>query len=131
MSPQEARDTLVSTIKDSAALLDIDGWNRDGAAEVGNCGRTRGTDVNYTYGWGAPQPGGDHFADAKTVSDYWESLGMTVRTVVTNNTPVVYATGGPTSGLRFSTAPGDYYIAGTSLCVPGDADELRNQETTE
>lgn len=131
MSPQEARDRLVSTVEHSAAQLDVDGWARAHAAEAGNCGATAGTDVDFTYVYGAPQPDGDHDADAKTISDFWKSLGMTVRTVVTNGDPVVYGTGGPVSGLLFSTAPGNYFISGSSLCVPGDADELRKKETTE
>ena len=88
--------------------------------------------MNYTYGWRAPQPGGDHDADAATVVEYWESLGITVRTVVTDGDPTVFATGGPIQSISFITAaPGDYYISGTSRCVPGDANELRKQETTE
>lgn len=127
MTPTEARDTLVQTIEDTAAQLDVQGWNRDHAAEVGNCGAKRGERVNYSYGFGAPAPGGDHGADARTVADYWRSLGMQVR-VVDDPVYVVYGTGGPTEGLSFSTAPGNYYIAGESLCVPGDADALRKQD---
>ncbi|MCW2164936.1 hypothetical protein B0I12_002071 [Microbacterium hydrothermale] len=52
---------------------------------------------------------------------------MDVR-VVESPSYVVYATGGPVEGLSFSTSPGDYYISGTSLCVPGDADEIRKQD---
>lgn len=82
---------------------------------------------HYTYGYGAPAPDSDRGADAQIIADYWKSLGMQVRVV---DTPVyvVYASGGPVAGLSFSTAPGDYYIAGTSLCVPGDAADLREQD---
>ncbi|KEP76072.1 hypothetical protein HR12_10605 [Microbacterium sp. SUBG005] len=127
MSPSEARDTLIRTIQDTAAQLEVQGWNRDGAAEVGNCGAQRGERVNYTYGYGAPAPDSDHAADARTVADYWRSIGMQVR-VVDTPVHVVYGTGGPTEGLSFSTAPGNYYIAGESLCVPGDVDEIRKQD---
>lgn len=127
MNPPEARDSLIRTIEDTAARLDVEGWNRDHAAEVGNCGARRGERVNYAYGYGAPPPARDHAADARSVAEYWESLGMRVR-VVEYPHFVVYATGGPVEGLAFSTAPGDYYISGTSLCVPGDADEIRKQD---
>lgn len=82
---------------------------------------------HYTYGYGALAPDSDRGADAQIIADYWKSLGMQVRVV---DTPVyvVYASGGPVAGLSFSTAPGDYYIAGTSLCVPGDAADLREQD---
>lgn len=127
MTPSEARNTLIRTIEDTAAQLDVQGWNRDHAAEVGNCGARRGDRANYTYGYGAPAPGGDHAANARTVADYWRSLGMEVREVEVP-AHVVYGTGGPVEGLSFSTAPGNYYIAGESLCVPGDAAELRKQD---
>lgn len=129
MTPEQARDALVSTIHDSAALLPrVTGWNRDHAPEATDCGARMGTNAKFAYGYGAPQPGGDHTADAKTIADYWRSLGMTVRTVVTNGEPDVYATGGPVQGLRFATAtPGDYYIAGTSLCVPGNAVKINTE----
>lgn len=124
LNPSEARDALTRTIEDTAAQLDVPGWNRDHAPEVGDCGEQR---ANYTYGFGAPAPNSDHAADARIVADYWRSLGMEVR-VVEDPLYVVYATGGPVEGLSFSTAPGDYYIAGESLCVPGDADEIRKQD---
>lgn len=127
MTPAEARDALVSTIEDSAAQLNVAGWHRDHAPEVGDCGNQQGQRVNYSYGYGAPAPDSDRGADAKVIADYWRSLGMQVRVV---DTPlyVVYASGGTVAGLSFSTAPGDYYIAGTSLCVPGDAKAIRDQD---
>lgn len=127
MSPEQAKDALVSTVEDSAALLDVSGWTWDGAPEVGNCGQRSGDRVNYTYGYGAPPPDGNRAADAEKVADHWRSLGMDVRTVE-EPVVVVYATGGPVQGLSFSTGPGDYHIAGTSLCVPGDAADLREQD---
>ena len=127
LSPDQARDALVSTVENTSKILDVEGWTWDGAPEVGNCGQRRGERANYTYGYGAPAPDSDREADANIVADYWTSLGMQVRVV---DTPlyVVYASGGPVSGLSFSTAPGDYYIAGTSLCVPGDGADIRKQD---
>ncbi|MDQ1215478.1 hypothetical protein QE411_000339 [Microbacterium arborescens] len=132
MTPHEARDTLISTIEDSAALLGVSGWNRDHAAGVQSCGAD-GTSAKYSYGYGAPQPEPerDRHADATRIADYWTSLGMTVRTVINpEGDPSVFATGGTVAGLRFATAaPGDYYIAGSSLCVPGNVDELWKEQT--
>ncbi|WJM14896.1 hypothetical protein [Microbacterium arborescens] len=131
MTPQEARDLLIATIEESAALLHVPGWNSDGAPGVQKCGPD-GTSAKYGYGYGAPQPDPprDRHADAKKVADHWRTLGMTVRVIINpEGDPVVFSTGGPVSGLRFVTAaPGDYYIAGSSLCVPGDADDLRREE---
>lgn len=127
MAPEDARDVLVSIIQDTAAKLSVSGWNEDGAPGIQSCDASRAGGVKFGYGYGAPQPDGDHLADAETVADYWGSLGMTVR-IDTTSEPVVFGEGGQVQGLRFSTAPGDYYIAGTSLCVPGNADELRESE---
>lgn len=127
LSPVQARDALLSTVENTSQILDNDGWTWDGAPEVGNCGQRRGERVNYTYGYGAPPPDGDRAADAKKGADHWRSLGMDVRTVE-KPVVVVYATGGSVDGLSFSTGPGDYHIAGTSLCVPGDAAEIRKQD---
>lgn len=123
MSPDGARDALVAAIENTAAQLDVEQWNPDRSPEPGNCGERRGELVNFTYGYGAPSPGEGFEADAQIVADYWRSLGMQVR-VVDDPVYSVYATGGPVGGLSFSTAPGDYYISGTSLCVEGDADTI-------
>lgn len=127
MSPSDASETLVTTVEATAEVLDANGWTWDGAPEVGNCGTGRGARVNYTYGYGAPPPDGDHTADANKVADYWRSLGMEVR-IAAAPVLAVYGTGGPVRGLSFVTAPGDYHIFGTSVCVPGDADEIRKQD---
>jgi ABC-type transport system substrate-binding protein len=70
----------------------------------------------------SPYP--EHLVNARTVADYWQSLGMTVRLVETP-TVTVYAEGGLAARLSFSTEPGDYGIGGASLCVPGNADDFR------
>jgi len=127
MSPGEARDSLVSTVEDSAAQLDVAGWSRSHAPEVGDCGSGSGNRANYSYTYGAPAPDSDREADARKVADYWRSLGMEVR-LVESPAYVVYGSGGPVEGLTFSTGPGNYFIAGESLCVPGDAAELRKQD---
>lgn len=126
-SADEARDALVSTVEDSAAQFDVAGWSRSHAPEVGDCGPGSGDRANYSYTYGAPAPDSDREADARRVADYWRSLGMEVR-LVESPAYVVYGSGGPVEGLTFSTGPGNYFIAGESLCVPGDAAELRKQD---
>lgn len=128
MTPHEARDTLMKIAHDTASLLDITGWTADSAPDVGGCDASIPS-VNYGYGYSA-QPGTDHLGDALKVAAYWKKLGMSVR-VVKDPEPTVYATGGPIHGLAFSSAPGLYYIAGTSLCVPGDVDKLIHEQAGE
>lgn len=128
VSPQTAREQLTTTIEESAAILGGVEWAEVAPADGGNCGDQPGQRVNYNYWYSAaPQTGRDHAADAQRMAEHWRKLGMDVR-VVESPSYVVYATGGPVEGLSFSTSPGDYYISGTSLCVPGDADEIRKQD---
>lgn len=124
-TPHEARDALVKTIHDTAARLAVEGWNEDSAPDVARCDAAEPS-VAYGYGYGAPS-GTEHLADAEKVAAYWKTLGMSVR-VVTEPDPVVFGTGGPVKALSFSTAPGDYYIDGTSLCVPGDVGTLTDEQ---
>lgn len=122
MKPDEARDSLTTIAHDTAALLDVEGWAENGAPLANTC--DSGSGVKWAYFYAAPRPDADPAADAKTVADYWESLGLDVRTN-TEHDPVVFGTGGPVRSISFSTGPSVYDVSGTSLCVPGDADEWR------
>lgn len=54
---------------------------------------------------------------------------MDVRTVVTNGEPTVYGSSGSLAVISFDTAsPGNYVLSGTSLCVPGDYDEMYKEQ---
>ena len=125
VTPDEARDTLRSIIHESAELLETIGWEEAGAPGVQSCDNGNGIKWSYRY---SAMPGDvDPLADAEKVAAHWETLGMAVRTN-TEHAAVVFATGGPLQGLSFSTGPGKYSIAGTSSCVPGDADQIRDEE---
>ncbi|GIT79913.1 hypothetical protein LLS1_15820 [Leifsonia sp. LS1] len=126
MTPHEARDTLVKTITDTAARLPVSGWTDSGAPSVTDCDANGAAGAKYGYFYRA-SPGTDFAGDAKTVADYWTSLGISVRTVTAPDT-AVYGTGGPVQTISFQTAPGDYAISGTSLCVPGDVDTLIDEQ---
>lgn len=89
-----ARDSLVATVENSAAQLDVAGWSQSHAPEVGDCGSTGGERANYSFTYGAPAPSSDRAADARKVADYWRSLGMQVRLVESPDF-VVYGSGGP------------------------------------
>jgi len=124
-TPDEARETLTSIIHETAEVLGTPGWEEASAPGVQTC--EGGNGVKWGYLYSAPPGDVDRLADAETVAAHWETLGMTVR-VNTEHDPVVFATGGPVQGLRFSTGPGKYGIGGTSACVPGNADQIRDEE---
>ena len=125
VTPDEARETLTSIIHDTAELLSMPGWEEASAPGVQTCDGGNGIKWNYRYS--RPPGDVDALADAETVASHWESLGMSVR-INTEHSPVVFATGGPLQGLSFSTGPGNYSIAGTSACVPGDANQIIDEE---
>ena len=125
VTPDEARETLTSIIHETAEVLGTGGWEDAGDPGVTSCDGGDGVKWNYLYK--APRGDVDLMADAEKVADYWESLGMSVR-INTEHDPVVFATGGPLQGVRFSTGPAMYGIAGTSACVPGDANQIIDEE---
>lgn len=121
VTPEEARDSLVTVTSETAALVEsVGAWSPSGDPSAGSCNGG----LNWDYGISAPPPDSARLEDAQTVADYWTSLGMEVR-VQTDPDPVVYATGGPLKGISFSTGPGLYSIGGTSMCAPGDPDDYR------
>ena len=126
MTPDEARDTLVATVRDTAALIDGPAWAESYASLPQECaaGGAPGTKYGYTYS--APRPDRDRQADVEKVAEYWESLGMDVR--ILPERPVVFGAGGPVQNIEFSTDPGNYSIGGTSLCGLGDPDEGEGAE---
>lgn len=120
MDAETARDQLVTVMNDTADRLGIEGWEPvGGVPSASSCGEN-GAEFAYAIG---VEPRQEHLADAKTVQEYWTSLGMDVR-LVEDPVPAVFATGGPVTGLSFQTAPGLYGILGTSLCGEGDPREL-------
>lgn len=123
MTPDEARASLIQITQDTATQLGVSGWKRRGGASVGSCR----DGVNWGYTEYAPVPDSVPLDDVKIVADYWESLGLTVQ-VNTEKSPVVFGSGGPVAAISFGAGPNTYNIAGTSICVPGDADKIINEE---
>lgn len=123
MTPNDARDALISTTQETADLLDVDGWTAEGTPLAEGCGSDE-QNVKWSYFYGAPLPDGDLNSMVSTVAEHWRSLGMEVRTQTTP-VPAVFATGGSLQGLAFTAGPSNLTISGTSLCVPGDPDDYR------
>ncbi|WP_194265959.1 hypothetical protein [Arthrobacter yangruifuii] len=138
ISAREGRDRVVELVFNTAEQLDVTGWwPRNGAAWAQECtpesshGLGDATSA-YSYDRWAPQ-GTDHIEDAKRVSEYWESLGMTVRTINPTKDPVVFAEGGPVLRAEFDTdAPEQSYsISAIAPCSPGDAYTLNEEDSAE
>jgi hypothetical protein len=134
MSAREGRDKLVEFVMNTTEQLDVTGWwPRNGVAWADEC--SLGGDVSgasYGYDRWAPE-GSDHIADAKRVSDYWESLGMRVRTINPTTSPTVFAEGGPVLRASFATdMPENSYMVGAVMpCGPGDWEKLNDEDDAE
>ncbi|MCQ1999370.1 hypothetical protein [Arthrobacter zhaoxinii] len=129
---------MVELVFNTAEQLDVTGWwPRNGSAGAQECtpesshGLGDAT-ASYSYDRWAPQ-GTDHVEDAQRVADYWESLGMTVRTINPTKDPVVFGEGGPVLRAEFDTdAPEQSYsIGATAPCSPGDAWTLNEEDSAE
>ena len=136
ISAREGRDRAVELVFNTAEHLDVTGWwPRNGAAWAQECtpesshGRGDAT-ASYSYERWAPQ-GTDHIGDAERVAEYWESLGMSVRTINSTTHPTVFAEGGPVAGAVFDTHAADesYSIGATAPCSPGDAFTLNEEDS--
>lgn len=81
ISAREGRDRVVELVINTTQQLNVTGWwPRNGVAGAQECSSESGKETaSYSYDHWAPQ-GTDHIEDAKRVAEYWESLGMTVRT---------------------------------------------------
>ena len=137
ISAREGRDRAVELVFNTTKQLDVTGWwPRNGVAWAQECTpRSRGLEhatSSYSYDRWAPQ-GTDHIRDAKRVAEYWESLGMTVRTINPTTHPTVFAEGGPVARAEFDTAAADqsYSVGATAPCSPGDSVALNKEDQAE
>ncbi|WP_434992298.1 hypothetical protein [Arthrobacter sp. Ld5] len=134
ISAREGRDRTVELVINTTKQLDVTGWwPRIGVAWAQECSLGGGEKgASYSYDHWAPQ-GTDHIEDAKRVAEYWESLGMTVRTVNPTTHPVVFAEGGPVARAEFDTDASEksYSVGVTALCSPGEAFALNDEDEAE
>ncbi|WP_156507298.1 hypothetical protein [Arthrobacter sp. OY3WO11] len=136
MTAREGRDRVVELVMNTTKQLKVTGWwPRNGVAWAQECslGEGEGEEgASYGYDRWAPQ-GTEHIEDAKRVAEYWESLGMTVRTVNPTTHPTVFAEGGPVLRASFDTDASDksYSIGATAPCSPGEAVALNDEDEAE
>lgn len=138
ISVREGRDRVVELVFDTAEQLDVTGWRpRNGAAGAQECTPESSLGLgdatsSYSYDRWAPR-GTDHIGDAARIAEYWESLGMSVRTVNSTTHPTVFAEGGPVLRAEFDTYASDesYSISAIAPCSPGDAFTLNEEDSAE
>ncbi len=126
LSPTETEDRLKSIVERTADLLPDQQWRRSaGEPDEEDCG----ANDRVRFSWSiVADPGTEHLRDAQRVRQEWDDLGMNVR-LVEEPDPVVYATGAGLERMYFSTSPGLYVIAGTSLCVASEPRDTGHRPT--
>lgn len=120
ISARDERDRVVELVTNTTKQLDVTGWwPRNGVAGAHGCSLGTGKKgASYGYDHWAPQ-GTSHIEDAKRVAEYWESLGMTVRTVNPTTHPTVFAEDGPVLRAEFDTDAADKsYSVGATAPAP-------------
>lgn len=118
MTPDQARDNLISLIESATAELGGD-WGEPLQPYPEGCTTNGGASgVRFNYGVSGT-PGVDPKADAERVAEYWRGLGLEAR-VVLDPPASVFASGGASSSIAFNSGPESSSILGSSACVPGD-----------
>lgn len=134
LSAKDGRDRAVEFVINITKQLNVTGWwPRNGVAWAQECSLGSGEKgASYGYDRWAPQ-GTNHVEDAKRVAEYWQSLGMIVRTVNPATHPTVFAEGGPVLRAEFDTDASDksYSIGATAPCSPGDAVTFNDEDEAE
>ena len=134
MTPREGRDQVVDFVKTTTGLTNTSGWwPRNGVSVAAECTFGEGQNgANYDYYLAAPRAS-DHPGKARSVADYWKSLGMNVRIVGPAASPAVFGEGGPVLRAMFETdGPDDLYLmVGVAPCAPGDAVALNDEDEAE
>ncbi|MDP9735399.1 MULTISPECIES: hypothetical protein [unclassified Curtobacterium] len=66
------------------------------------------------------------------MADHWRAQGMRVTARDTSTGPVVFGGGGgDIASISFSAVPGSSTVQAVSLCFPGDADRIAEQQADE
>ena len=119
-TPEDVRDAVVDTVTGTRALFPDLGWTmqNSGVPTPGECDANGVKGADFGMSGYTTDVGTDRVADAEKVRNYWQSLGIAVRTVA-EPYPAVFGSGGPVKAISFLTAP-TYSIDAGGLCAPGN-----------
>ncbi|MBF4587416.1 hypothetical protein [Curtobacterium sp. VKM Ac-2887] len=126
MNTKEAKQSVVTFVEGSTSVVG-DGWEVSDGPGLGKCGRSLGQEgVSYVYAM-VRSASADPKADVVAVERHWKELGVTTERYQSGGAdPIlgVRGRGGPVSSSDFRADPRGYTIDSTSLCAPGDFDEM-------
>ena len=131
MTPEESRKALVQLHEATIGALGTTGWTEMGGMPIQECVLGDGsTGVNFgSYQLGPASSHPD--ADIATIEAVWKSKGLAT-TVKRSTNPLdtttrLMGSGGPVTILEFDADTHRTSLTGDSVCVVGNAADLRNQ----
>lgn len=132
VDPETAQRKMTEIVDRTAAALGGEWVTTQGPDYVDSCTLPDGGEgANWVSLVTRTDEGGDPDHDAATVAGAWQFAGMTVERVADADGPVVVGRGGASTALiDLYAIPGKYTLGAESLCFPGSADEIEEQQST-
>jgi hypothetical protein len=132
MTPDESKKQMFDLIDDTISVLGSTAWSDPGDPAPRDCTLPGGaTGVNYAATTVGPLSA-DPEAAINTVEAFWKKKGFTTQVVHSTNpkeTQIrLYGTNGPMKDAEFAAGRVGMGIIGDSVCVPGDAGRMIDQE---
>lgn len=127
-----AKRQMVDAVDDATGLLGGEWTARTGPDAAERCtlpDGERGAHWRYLTGSaieGRPEE------DGTAMADHWRAQGMRVTARDTRTGPVVFGGGGgDIASISFYAVSGNYTVQAVSLCFPGDADRMAEDDADE
>ena len=132
VDPETAQRKMTELVDRTAAALGGEWVTTQGPDYVDSCTLPDGGQgANWVYLTTRTDGGGNPDDDAAAVTKTWQSAGMTVGRVADPDGPVVVGRGGASTALIDLYAfPGRYTLEAESLCFPGSADEIEEEQSS-
>ncbi|PZF58953.1 hypothetical protein DEJ23_04055 [Curtobacterium sp. MCSS17_008] len=132
VDPETARRKMTELVDRTASELGGEWVTTQGPDYVDSCTLPDGGEgANWVYLVTRTDEGGNPDNDAATVTRSWQSARMTVQRVADPDGPLVVGRGGASTALIDLYAfPGNFTLEAESLCFPGSADEIEEEQSS-
>ncbi len=126
---QTAKQQMIDVVDDTVQRLGGEWKPRTGPDAPENCRLPDGSSgAHWRYLTGSTIEGTPD-KDGPAVAQHWRDQGMQVTERGTSTGPVVFGGGGrEIASISFSAASGNYTVQAVSLCFPGDADRMAEED---
>ncbi len=131
MDAETAKQQMIAAVDDATGLLGGDWTARTGPDAAERCTLPDGErGAHWRYLTGSAIEGRPE--DGSAMVDHWRAQGMRVTARDTSTGPVVFGGGGgDIASISFYAVSGNYTVQAVSLCFPGDADRMAEDDADE